>query len=68
MAMIVAGFIVGRAWGFMMGSLVVLAWLVLTRAFEIGQTRETGAESVLPTVGERPLPGWRLRATKNEEE
>ena len=66
--LIVAGFLVAKGWGFIMAALVLLAWTVLTRAFEIGQTRETGAESVLPTVGERPLPGWRLRATKNEEE
>jgi len=66
--LIVGGFLVAKGWGFIMAALVLLAWTVLTRAFEIGQTRETGVDSVLPTVGERPLPGWRLRATKNEEE
>ena len=66
--LIVAGFLVAKGWGFIMAALVLLAWTVLTRAFEIGQTRESGVDSVLPTVGERPLPGWRLRSTKNEEE
>ena len=65
--LIVAGFIVGRDWGFMMGSLVVLAWLVLTRAFEIGATRETGPDTILPVVGERPLPGETLRSATDEE-
>jgi len=65
--LIVAGFIVGRDWGFMMGSLVVLAWLVLTRAFEIGSTRESGPDTILPVVGERPLPGETLRSVTDEE-
>jgi NADH-quinone oxidoreductase subunit H len=65
--LIVAGFIVGRDWGFMMGSLVVLAWLVLTRAFEIGATRESGPDTILPVVGERPLPGETLRSSTDEE-
>ena len=35
---------------------------MLTRAFALGQTREVGADSVLPIVGGRPLPGEVLRA------
>ena len=50
-----------------MGSLVVLAWLVLTRAFEIGTTRESGPDTILPVVGERPLPGETLRSSTDEE-
>jgi len=65
---IVAGFLINRAWGFGMGALVLFAWTVLTRAFELGQGRERGAAAVLPTVGERPLPGEVLRAHTDEED
>ncbi|HVB70952.1 MAG TPA: NADH-quinone oxidoreductase subunit NuoH [Acidimicrobiales bacterium] len=65
---VVAGFLINRAWGFGMGALVLFAWTVLTRAFELGQVRERGAAAVLPTVGERPLPGEVLRAHTDEED
>ena len=65
---VVAGFLINRAWGFGMGALVLFAWTVLTRAFELGQVRERGATAVLPTVGERPLPGEVLRAHTDEED
>jgi len=66
--LIVAGFLVARGWGFLMAALVLLAWTLLTRAFELGQTRETGPQSVLPMVGERPLPGRILRDMTDGEE
>jgi NADH-quinone oxidoreductase subunit H len=66
--LIVAGFLINRAWGFAMAAVVLFAWTVLTRAFELGQRRERGAEAVLPTVGERPLPGEVLRSMTDEEE
>ena len=66
--LIVAGFLVARGWGFLMAALVLLAWTLLTRAFELGQTRETGPQSVLPMVGERPLPGRVLRDMTDGEE
>ena len=59
--LIVAGFLVNTSWGFAMAALVLFAWTVLTRAFELGQRRERGADAVLPTVGERPTPGEALR-------
>jgi NADH-quinone oxidoreductase subunit H len=65
---IVAGFLINRAWGFGMGAVVLFAWTVLTRAFELGQGRERGAAAVLPPVGERPLPGEVLRAHTDEED
>jgi hypothetical protein len=49
-------------------ALVLLAWILLTRAFDLGYTRERGDESVLRTVGPRPLPGDVLRASTDEEE
>jgi NADH-quinone oxidoreductase subunit H len=66
--LIVAGFLVAKGWGFMMAAVVLLAYSVLTRAFALGQSRETGADSVLPIVGGRPLPGEVLRSMTDEEE
>jgi NADH-quinone oxidoreductase subunit H len=66
--LVVAGFLISRPWGFAMAAVVLLAWSVLTRAFELGQGRERGAGAVLPTVGERPLPGEVLRSMTDEEE
>jgi NADH-quinone oxidoreductase subunit H len=53
--MIVAGFLVSRAWGFGLAALVLFASLALTRAFDIGHRRESGPGSVLPPVGQRPV-------------
>ncbi|MGH9019921.1 MAG: complex I subunit 1/NuoH family protein, partial [Acidimicrobiales bacterium] len=64
--LVVAGFLVSRAWGFSMAALVLIAWTVLSRAFELGTGRER-AHAVLPVVGERPLPGEVLRAHTDEE-
>jgi hypothetical protein len=50
-----------------MGALVLVAYSVLTRAFSLGQTREVSADSVLPIVGERPLPGDVLRTRTDED-
>jgi hypothetical protein len=66
--LVVAGFLVRPAYGFIMAATVLLASVVLGRAFELGQTRETGADSILPTVGERPLPGEVLRSWTEGEE
>ena len=68
--LIVAGFLVNRSWGFLMAALVLIAYIVLTRAFELGDGRRG---DVLPTVGERPLPGavlraWTDRDSREEEE
>jgi NADH-quinone oxidoreductase subunit H len=65
--LIVAGFLVRPAWGFLMIAIVLLAWILLTRAFALGYSRERGDESILRTVGRRPLPGDALRASTDEE-
>jgi NADH-quinone oxidoreductase subunit H len=65
--LIVAGFIVRPAWGFLMIAIVLLAWIVLTRAFALGYSRERGDDAILRTVGRRPLPGSVLRASTDEE-
>jgi len=59
--MVVSGFLVSPAWGFGMLSLVLLASLFLSRAFEIGGERERGPSSVLPPVGQRPISPDELR-------
>ena len=64
--LVVAGFLIAPAWGFAMGAVVLLAWTMLTRAFEIGTTRERGAEAVLPVIGARPLPPEVLREITDE--
>jgi NADH-quinone oxidoreductase subunit H len=67
--LIVAGFLIAPAWGFLMASVVLLAWIVLTRAFELGQSREGGTrDAVLPTVGERPIPGRVIRRFTDGEQ
>ena len=65
---IVAGFLISRAWGFFMAALVMFAYVILTRAFELGHRRERGSESILPPVGQRPLPGEVLRSMTDETE
>jgi len=56
--LIVAGFLVSAAWGLIMASAVLLASVVLSRAFALGEGRGT---SVLGVVGRRPLPEDVLR-------
>jgi NADH-quinone oxidoreductase subunit H len=65
--LIVAGFLVAKGWGFLMAALVLASYSLLTRAFSLGQTREVSVDSVLPIVGERPLPGEVLRSITDEE-
>jgi NADH-quinone oxidoreductase subunit H len=65
--LIVAGFLIAPAWGLLMAAGVLLASTVLARAFVLGQSRETGADSILPVVGERPLPGEVLRSWSEKE-
>jgi NADH-quinone oxidoreductase subunit H len=66
--LIVAGFLIKPAWGFLMAAAVFLAWSMLTRAFTLGQSREGGTrDAVLPTVGERPIPGRIIRRFTNGE-
>ncbi len=60
--LVVAGFLIKPAWGLLMAAVVLFASVLLGRAFMLGQSRETGAESVLPTIGRRPLPEEVLRA------
>jgi NADH-quinone oxidoreductase subunit H len=66
--LVVAGFLVAPAWGLVLAAAVLMASLVLARAFRLGQTRESGANSILPTVGQRPLPGHVLRSWSEKKE
>jgi NADH-quinone oxidoreductase subunit H len=65
--LIVAGFLIRPAWGFLMIALVLIAWIVLTRAFVLGQSRDRGDQSVLRTIGRRPIPDDVLRTHTDEE-
>ena len=65
--LIVAGFLIAPGWGLLMAAGVLLASTVLARAFALGQSRETGADSILPVVGERPLPHDVLRTWSEKE-
>jgi NADH-quinone oxidoreductase subunit H len=65
--LIVAGFLIAPRWGFLMAAIVLFSWIVLSRAFLLGQSREIGAEAVLPVVGERPIPGRTIRKFTDEE-
>lgn len=60
--LIVAGFLIRPADGFAMAALVIVAWTLLSRAFELGVDRASGPGSLLPEVGGRPLPGYVIRA------
>jgi NADH-quinone oxidoreductase subunit H len=66
--LVVAGFLVSVAWGLIMAAILLAASVVLATAFERGATRVSGAESILPTVGERPLPPQKLRTWSDREE
>ena len=66
--LIVAGFLLRPAYGFIMAAMVMMASIVLGRAFVLGSTRETGADAILPPVGQRPLPPEVLRAWSEREE
>jgi NADH-quinone oxidoreductase subunit H len=60
--LIVAGFLVKPADGFAMAAVVILAWTLLSRAFELGADRASGVGALMPIVGERPMPGEVIRA------
>ena len=45
--------------------MVILAWTLLSRAFELGADRASGVGALMPMVGERPLPGEVIRAVSD---
>ena len=59
--LVVAGFMINRAWGFATLAFVLMSSLALTRSFDLGAQRSS-AESVLPSVAQRPLPGAVIRS------
>jgi hypothetical protein len=66
--LIVAGFLIRPAWGLIMAAVVLFASVVLGRAFALGSGRESGIDSVLPTIGQRPTSAEALRAITDGEE
>ena len=63
--LIIAGFLIKPADGFAMAALVIIAWTLLSRAFELGADRVSGPGALMPIVGERPLPGEVIRAASD---
>jgi NADH-quinone oxidoreductase subunit H len=63
--LVVAGFLIKPADGFAMAAAVILAWTLLSRAFELGEERGSGPGALIPAVGERPLPGEVIRAVSD---
>ena len=63
--LIIAGFLIKPADGFAMAALVIIAWTLLSRAFELGADRGSGPGALMPIVGERPLPGEVIRAVSD---
>jgi NADH-quinone oxidoreductase subunit H len=59
--LVVAGFLISRPWGFAMAALVILAYLPLMRAFDIGRVRGSGPGAILPMVGRRPVTPEMIR-------
>jgi NADH-quinone oxidoreductase subunit H len=53
--LVVAGFLVAPAWGLVLAAACLMASLLLSRAFQLGSTRESGSNAVLPTIGRRPV-------------
>jgi NADH-quinone oxidoreductase subunit H len=66
--LVVAGFQISKAWGLAMAGLVLVAYLPLARAFEIGHGRESGPNAVLPAVGTRPVRPEMYRQPSDTEE
>ncbi len=66
--LIVAGFLVAPTWGLVLTAAVLMASLVLARAFDLGSKRESGSDSIVPTIGQCPLPGQVLRSWSEEQE
>jgi len=63
--LIVAGFMVSKSWGLLIAAAVIFSYVVLDRAFRLGEARGKEGSSILPSIGERPLPGYILRSHTN---
>ena len=59
--LLVAAALTSWRWALIVLAGVFIGWIALTQAFEIGADRELSDASVLPSIGQRPLPGRVLR-------
>jgi NADH-quinone oxidoreductase subunit H len=64
--LVIAAFLVNIWWGIAMGGVVLLASILLSRAYELGDEREHSDEAVLGPVAQRPVPPWELRRITDE--
>jgi len=65
--LLIAGFLINVWWGVALAGGVLAGTLLLGRAFEIGDAREHGDDTILGAVAERPVPPWELRRMTDEE-
>ena len=59
--LLVAAALTSWRWAFVVLAAVFIGWIALSQAFDIGADRELSDASVLPSIGQRPLPGRVLR-------
>jgi NADH-quinone oxidoreductase subunit H len=65
--LLIAAFLVNVWWGLGTAGVILIASLLLSRAFEVGDERELGDDTILDPVGERPVPPAVLRQLTDEE-
>jgi NADH-quinone oxidoreductase subunit H len=65
--LLVAGFLVGAAWGFGLAGVVLVGAVVLNRSFALGAEVEEQGRQVLPPAAAKPLPPAQLRALTDGE-
>ena len=66
--LLVAGFLVGPAWGFAIAGLIVIGGVVLNRSFALGAEVEAAGRMVLPPAAAKPLSPTELRAYTDRDE
>jgi NADH-quinone oxidoreductase subunit H len=65
--LLIAGFLINVWWGLATAGAVLACGVLLSRAFELGDLREYGDDTVLDPVAERPIPPWELRRQTDGE-
>lgn len=66
--LLVAAAITNWRWAIGVLVAIIVAAVLLLRAFDLGGARELEDQAVLPSVGTRPLPGYVLRQLTDAEE
>ncbi len=66
--LLVAAAITNWRWAIGVLAAIIIAAVLLLRAFDLGGARELEDQAVLPSIGARPLPGYVLRQLTDAEE